>query len=454
MDCAALVQKAESGAGDGAREGVQMARIIIPAWKRWGRRLAIVPAVAMLATFVLALPSNALDGFESSDGNLTHNTVADWNDFATDGTLAGFKNLTDVEDNTGNPDDIYSGGVKQDQNCPPINPTGSLGGGNGKFDLERIYLTGNKVGTTNFLYLAWERVPSSATASAHVAYEFNHGTTSCGTGSDLVNRVAGDKLIEYDFEGGTSSSTSPSLKLATWLTSGGHCQVASHVAPCWGDATDPDGYVDLNGAGSDAAVNSVTVGTVHDDIQDEDLAPVQFGEAGINLNAAGIDPCDLTGKVTGVSRSSGDAGTAQMKDEVGPAAFTLAACTQATGISSQISLDDHATVSNFDNPNVGAHTGDLIFRLYGPNDTDCDGTPVYTTTIANIASGTHLNPTRPWSTADGDNSASSYIVPSTFAAQGDYDWVVTYEGDGTNLASHSNCGDERATVDYGIVQTP
>jgi hypothetical protein len=451
-----LAALAELGAGDEAREGVQMARIISPA-KRWGRRLAIVPALAMLAVFVVALPSQALAGFQSCDGNLDPATgcagTVDWNSFAS-GTPSGYDALTTVPDNIGNPDDIYAGGTKQDDDCPTVNPSGSLGGGNGKFDMERIYLTHHKatVGsvTHDILYLAWERVPSSATASAHIAYEFNHGSTACGSSSDdLVKRSTGDKLIEYDFEGGTASSTSPTLQVATWITSG-TCQVSNNTPPCWGNV------VNLNTAGvSDAAVNSVTVGTVTDTIQnpDESLAPVQFGEAGIDLQAAGIDPCALNGQVTGVSRSSGDAGTAQMKDKVGPAPFTLAACTQNTTITTQVSLDDHATINSFDNPNIGSHTGTLKFELLKPGAT-CSTTTapaasdvVYETHYNNV--GSVATGSGPFSTSGGSNSAGSYTVPSTASAQGTYTWRVTFSGDSANNASGS-CS-ETVNVQYGLV---
>ena len=103
-----------------------MARIIKPAWQRWGRRLAIVPALGLIAALVVAMPSNAIPsgtgGFESGDGNLTHGTLTDWNDFASatgvNQSVTGFDDITRKIDRTGNPDDIYGGGVKQDVNCP------------------------------------------------------------------------------------------------------------------------------------------------------------------------------------------------------------------------------------------------------------------------------------------------------------------------------------------------
>ena len=67
----------------------------------------------------------------------------------------------------------------------------------------------------------------------------------------------------------------------------------------------------------------------------EQLNDSEFGEAGINLTAAGIFPagtCNSFGKVFGVSRSSGNSGTAQMKDLAGPGDFNLTNCGTVTVI--------------------------------------------------------------------------------------------------------------------------
>ena len=62
---------------------------------------------------------------------------------------------------------------------------------------------------------------------------------------------------------------------------------------------------------------------------DRTLATQEFGEAGINLTAAGVIPagsCAPFGKAYAVSRSSGNSAQAQMKDLVGPANFSLNQC--------------------------------------------------------------------------------------------------------------------------------
>ena len=84
-----------------------------------------------------------------------------------------------------------------------------------KDDLKRIYLAQKTVISIRaavndhvFLMLAWVRIPQNTTsASAHIGFEFNKGDSElpCGPGG-LVNRVAGDMLIVYDFEGGSTDS--------------------------------------------------------------------------------------------------------------------------------------------------------------------------------------------------------------------------------------------------------
>jgi len=429
-------------------------------WSRRWRHFALLSVIGLLALLVPATTSSALDGvFESSDGDLDANTdpvesAPDWNDFAGDGTLTDFEDLTNIVDRTGNPDDIYNGGIKQDVNCPATK-NGSLGGGGGKFDVSRIYLTHTEVaGGDDYLFLAWVRVPqSSTTASSHIAFEFNGGEVACSDGKGLIERVAGDKLVVYDFEGG---SADPTLKLATWVTDAadGPCEVASNSVPCWALDT-------LPASAWDAKVNVESVGAVDDDIAEESLGVVEFGEAGINLTAAvgEANICAFAGHVTGVARSSGSSGTAQMKDKVGPAVFDLPGCVAETSITSNISLDDHATINGMNSQGAGDGSGDLTFQLYGPDDSDCSGDPVYETTVENVAAGINegdpdvVEDDRPWSTADGDNAESSYVVPTD--APGTYEWVVTYSGDGgPNPAAASLCGDETAAVDYTPTPPP
>lgn len=316
---------------------------------------AVTLALGLSVPLALAAPSahasvTSDSGFEAADGNLTVDGTSvvppsfDWNGFAptawtgtapyrtstkvADGwQFGGFEDAQATTSDTG-----FAGGTKQDDNCATVN----TGKAPNKDDLKRIYLAsqtlpvatdGGKLHT--FLNLAWVRIPQNTTSpSAHVGFEFNQGDTPCpGPNSDgLVERTAGDMLIVYDFTGG--STATPTITLRRWVTSG-TCEVGSDSPPCWGPSTN---LTDLGYA--EARVNTSAVGPVTDAIAPsppDNLGLNEFGEAGIDLTAAGVfssNTCTAFGKALGVSRSSGNSATAQMKDLVGPGNFTIANCGQ------------------------------------------------------------------------------------------------------------------------------
>jgi hypothetical protein len=336
------------------------------------KRTILLLAIGAIATLVVgwqviafAGPVGNASGFEDDDGNLVDdiplfnpNTGAgniDWNNFnpttwtgtppnrTSNKTFNGWK-FTGLEDAQAiNTDNGFAGGTKQDQDCPSV--VGAKAPN--KDDLRRIYLSTKNVGGNTFLNLAWVRIPQNTTSSsAHVAFEFNKGNpnlpaSQCGAGSGgLVKRTAGDMLIVYDFEGGGNT---PVLTLRRWVTSGA-CEISSNSPPCWGTATN------LTAGGfAEARVN--TTGSVLDAIGptgNQTLGNSEFGEAGINLTAAGVftpGACESFGNAYAVSRSSGNSGTAQMKDLVGPGAFTLGNC--ATVITRKVTSPSGDTTTNF-----------------------------------------------------------------------------------------------------------
>lgn len=300
------------------------------------RRLTI--AGAAVSAFVLGLlgpagvavagPVGTAAGFEDDDANLAPQAPInfDWNSFspATWSGTAGARTankvtsgwaFTGLEDRQATTSDSgFAGGTKQDDSCASVITAKA----SNKDDLKRIYVASKTVGTNVFLTLAWVRIPQNTTSSsAHVAFEFNKGTTSCGA-SGLVQRTAGDMLIVYDFEGGGT----PVLKLSRWITSGS-CEVGSDAPPCWGTATT------LSSGVAEAQVNSSA--TAQDTVAPatETLGLQEFGEAGINLTAGGVfapGVCEGFGKAYAVSRSSGNSSTAQMKDLVGPGNVNIRNC--------------------------------------------------------------------------------------------------------------------------------
>jgi hypothetical protein len=306
--------------------------------ERMKRRSLLAAAAALAVVLSMAIPALATvstdAGFEFADGNLVHNTLMDWNDFApttwvgtapyrtSSKTVAGwtFTGLEDAQATTS--DTAFAGGTKQDNDCATVN----TGKAPNKDDLKRVYVTSNTVGGDVFLGLAWVRIPQNTTSpSAHIGFEFNKGTTPCPAGSDgLVRRTAGDMLIVYDFEGGAADT--PTITLRRWVTSG-TCEVSSNSPPCWGPSTN------LTALGfAEAKVNTTTVGPVTDAIAPsppETLGLNEFGEAGINLTDAGVfspTDCESFGKAYAVSRSSGNSAQAQMKDLVGPGNVNITNC--------------------------------------------------------------------------------------------------------------------------------
>jgi hypothetical protein len=292
--------------------------------------LAIAAVLALLGAVLPALagPVGTAAGFEDDDGNLAPEAPInfDWNSFApttfrTSSTNVSGWAFTGLEDaQATNSDTGFAGGTKQDNDCASV---GTAKAPN-KDDLKRIYVASNTVGGDVFLELAWVRIPQNTTSpSAHIGFEFNQGETACPAGSDgLVRRTAGDMLIVYDFEGGATDT--PTITLRRWVTSG-TCEVGSSSPPCWGPATD------LTALGfAEAKVN--TFGSVSDAIAPsppETLGTSEFGEAGINLTDAGVfspNECTAFGKAYAVSRSSGNSGTAQMKDLVGPGDINITNC--------------------------------------------------------------------------------------------------------------------------------
>ncbi len=90
-------------------------------------------------------------------------------------------------------------------------------------------------------------------------------------------------------------------------------------------------------------------------------------------------------------------------------------------------LSDVATVLDRVTPD---NTGIVDFRLYGPNDATCSGTPIFET----------LGVAYP---AAGGSVSSGEFAPTQ---AGIYRWVATYRGDGNNSGAVGQCGDTAETV--------
>jgi hypothetical protein len=78
-------------------------------------------------------------------------------------------------------------------------------------------------------------------------------------------------------------------------------------------------------------------------------------------------------------------------------------------------------------------TGQLTFRLYGPDDPTCAGAVVYQDQVAIAGSGPHSPD------------------PFTPTQTGAYHWTLEYEGDANNLAATLPCGTDKQTSAVGVI---
>ena len=294
--------------------------------KRWVASGAAA-AVAFFASagFVLAiLPGST---FEGSDGNLLVDTTGktDWcnqpltfsGTCPTGSLVPGFVKGIDLPSGTG--DNAFGQGTKEDNSNVTV-VTGSIPPN--KNDLTRFYQGSEFVGGSNFLYLGWERAVNIGNANLdfEISQHATTGFTASTTGPVTLNRTAGDLLVTYDFSG----SGSPTLGLLRWVMSGATSQCfSSNTLPCWGNR------VDLSAAGdAEGAVNS---GNVTDPIAPNaprTLSTGLFGEAAINLTAAGVFPantCTAFGSTFLKSRSSSSF-TAEIKDFIAPVPVNISNC--------------------------------------------------------------------------------------------------------------------------------
>ena len=271
---------------------------------------AVISVVVIMATSVIAAANLTGSSFEGNDGNLVVDKSGD-----TDWVNVPGRNIG-VDNPSGTTDNSFGQGTKEDNAAVTV-VSGSIPPN--KSDLTRFYEASEFVNGANYLYLAWER--TNVLGSANMDFEINQAATpGLGTpGAHTINRMAGDLLVTYDF---TNGGSNPVLGLLTWVTTGSTSQCfASNSLPCWGN------HVILNAGNSEGAINN---GTVIDPIAQPNitLPGLTFGEAAINLTAAGVfapGSCEAFGSAFLKSRSSASF-TAEVKDFVAPIPVNISNC--------------------------------------------------------------------------------------------------------------------------------
>ena len=291
-------------------------RVLGPAGGRRRRRMLVLPALVVLAVAVVFGVTSAVGAnlpgskFEiDTDANLTVDATCtggtgciDWAGVAHTGTNPPEIRRTDLA--TGQTDDSYKGGMKEDTACPETE-TGSIP--NNKSDLLNFgsYFE-PEAGGPGWLHVFWRRVqePSGTT---NMDFEFNKSTTDCdGAGSSKnVTRTSGDILLQFDVDQGGAVAK---LSKRTWLGS------------AWSDPPVALGSTDAIGDINDSAITNAN---------SDDLGAMTartFGEASFDLSQV-FDPtkCESFGSAMLKSRSS-DSFTSQLKDFIAPVPVNITNC--------------------------------------------------------------------------------------------------------------------------------
>ena len=290
-----------------------MARAVgnrIPRGRRRSVGIAIMAAVAVIAGTLASLtpaganhPEASLPG---SNFEIDINANLKVDDPAPSIDWASVSESRANDTASGQSDNSYSGGAKEDDICPGTT-TGSIP--NNKSDLLTFgaYVE-PEVGGPGFLNLFWTRVqePSGTTL---MDFELNQSSTGCGNGVNPV-RTVGDLLIEYRIEQGGAVAN---IKVREWTGS------------AWGAAVDLTTLVPQQAAGT---INSTSIPVAESDglTTTNPLSPRTFGEAQLDLDFIFDDgECESFGSAFLKSRAA-DSFPSQLKDFIAPVPVNITNC--------------------------------------------------------------------------------------------------------------------------------
>jgi hypothetical protein len=267
------------------------------------RRHRVLSVAAIIAASLLlfqaaayGILSGSPSNFESNDGNMTHLTGNhDWDNVA-------FTHVTDVASSQS--DDSFVSGQKQDAPCPDL----YLHGNPPKDDFTDVASFSETNTSTKDTYLYGATIRYTANGNASENVELKQGTAGFCTGSTLLARVPGDKLIAIDYLNG---GTNVVFHVLTWIATGA-CFVGNDTAPCWGA-----NVLTLTAAGAEGLASQAAITAANNPISGKALVAGQFAEFGVNLRLAGIIPagtCKAFPQTVWESRSSGSSFVSTTKD--------------------------------------------------------------------------------------------------------------------------------------------
>ena len=361
--------------------------------------------------------------FAGGDGNLATSPTTfgttDWQNVAN--LNAGIDLASGTTDNS------FGQGTKED------NPNVTVVSGSippNKSDLTRFYESSEFANGSNFLYLGWER--TNSLGSANMDFEINQAPTpNLGSpGTHTIVRKAGDLLVTFDFNNGGGR---PALGLLTWVTTGSTSQCfSSNALPCWGN------HINLNSSDSIGAVNNLDA--VSDPIAPgapRSLPALTFGEAAINLTAAGVFPsgtCEALGSAFLKSRASASF-TAEVKDFVAPVNVNISNC--GTIRIHKVTENGNGTFGYTTTGGLSPSTFNLMngqTQTYGPN-TVLPGK--YSVTESTLPSGWTLK--NLVCTATGSGTSATGDIPSATAS-------ITMAPEGVADCTYTNHTNNNPTI--------
>jgi Prealbumin-like fold domain len=288
-----------------------------------------IAALAVLALGIVALPALASHPEASLPGSnfeIDVNANLKVDDPAPSIDWASVADTRASDTPSGQNDNSYSGGAKEDDTCPGTT-TGSIP--NNKSDLLSFgaYVE-PEVGGPGFLNLFWTRVqePSGTTL---MDFELNQSKTDCGNGVNPV-RTIGDLLIEYRIEQGGAVAN---IKVREWTGS------------AWGPAVDLTTLVPQQAAGT---INSTPIPVAESDglATVNPISPRTFGEAQLDLDFVFDEgKCESFGSAFLKSRAS-DAFTSQLKDFIAPVPVNITNCGKVI-IRKQTDPDENPNTTQF-----------------------------------------------------------------------------------------------------------
>jgi Prealbumin-like fold domain len=285
-------------------------------WRRWWYAGVTLVAAAFFAAFSVVAASANVAGspsnFESGDGNMVVTTAgnSDWNCFAN-GKGTGFANGINVgasgctnlaygnafqaaDPNAGTAnDESWVSGQKMDLQCAKTTT-----GNNPAKDTFNNIAEYNETNSSHnlFLYGAAIRATANGNANENIELSQNPGTKTCP-----INRTAGDKLLQLNFNGNGTLAPPQILTYYTTLPTGVTCfSGASKPAPCWANPQSPS-------SGFEGGVDESGISGPNNGMTGNTLTALLFSEFGVNLSAVlGLptNSCSTFGQETWESRSS------------------------------------------------------------------------------------------------------------------------------------------------------